>query len=134
MTKKELIKEWFENKENINFIHREADLYLENNYGCTCQYLYSLVNTEKKELEEYYKTITRQEAIKIKNYICLAYMEAIKFGLNYDGIEANEATIKKAMKENNIFNSLTTYFINNLNGGSENIEIIKKVFKKYYNN
>ena len=134
MTKKEIIKEWFQDDENIKFIHRNIDLYLDNNYGCTCQYLYSLVNTEKKELEDYYRIITRQEAISLKNYVCLAYMDVIEFGLNYDGMQASKSTIKKVMKENNIFNSLTTYFINNLNGESENIEILKKVFKKYYNN
>lgn len=134
MTKKEIIKKWFQDGENIKFIHREADLYLENNYGCTCNYLYSLIETKKEELGEYYKLITRQDAIMLKNYVCRAYIDAIKFGLNYDGIEASEAMIKKAMKENNIFNSLTTYFIDKLNGESENIEIIKKVFKKYYNN
>ena len=132
MTKKEKINGWLQETNNINYIFRNVDLYLDNNYGGDIQYLYSLVDTEEKELGGYYRPLQKKEITILKGYICKSFIDVIKDGLNWDGIEASESTIKNTLKMYGWYTVLTTRFLNELNGEIENIDILKEAFKKYY--
>lgn len=133
MNKKEKINNWLKEKNNINYIFRNVDLYLENNYGGDIQYLYALVDREEKEfLDGYYRPLQKKEIILLKNYICKSFIDVIKDGINWDGIDASESTIKHTLKMYGWYKVLTTQFINELNGETENINILKESFKKYY--
>lgn len=132
MEKIEMIKTWLQDNNNIKWIYKEVDLYLENNYSPAVQYLYNLVEDTKEELEEHYKKIDRKQALKLKWYIIKAFEDALILGINYDLEKISLSTIKRACKELNFYSTITTDFINSLNGESENIEELKKVFKKYY--
>lgn len=133
MNKKEKINEWLKNNSNINYIFKNVDLYLENNYGGDIQYLYALVDREEKKFQEgYYRTLQKKEITLLKNYICKSFIDVIKNGTNWDDIEASESTIRNTLKMYDWYTVLTTRFLNELNGEIENINALKKAFKKYY--
>lgn len=134
MKKIEMVKKWLEDKNNIEWLQGEVDLLLENNYGADVQFLYNLVDDTKEDLGDYYKKLDKSQALKLKWGIIKACEDALSCGIGFDvnNIDISIYTIKKACKEVNFYSTFTTEFINNLNGEAENIEELKKVFKKYY--
>lgn len=134
MKKIEMVKSWLKNKNNIEWLQGETQLLLENNYGAETQFLYSLVDSSKEDLGDYYKKLDKSQALKLKLGIIKACEDALCYGIRFDvnNIDISIYTIKKACKEVNFYSTFTTEFINNLNGEAENIEELKKVFKKYY--
>lgn len=133
MKKIEIAKEWISNNNNVEWTINQLDLYLENNHGQNIQFIYSLINTDKKEFEENgpykYRNIKKSECLELKWAIINDTLKVVQYGVLYDNnIEVSENTIKKAMKELNFYNTFNNKFINSLNGESENIEIFKRWF------
>lgn len=125
-----MLKNWLNEEKNVNFVFSEVGMYLSSNYGEKVNNLYELVEIPKKYFEESdFKILKKSEAIILKNYICKAFIDAIKFGLQYDEIEISDYKLKKELKE--FYSFLNNRFLNELNGEKQNIDILKQCFKKY---
>lgn len=124
-----MLKDWLSKEKNVNFVFSEVGMYLSSNYGEQVNNLYKLVEIPKKYFDNNYRILTKSEAIKLKNYVFKAFIEAIKFGLQYDEIEFTDYKLKNELKE--FYSFLNNKFINELNGELENINILKQAFKNY---
>lgn len=131
MTKLQMVKEYLK-KENVKEqINKELDLMLDNNYGETIQFMYALLETDKNELGENFRTISKDECIKLKWQVINATLEIIQRFITWDNdVEVSQSTIKKGMKELNFYNEFNNHFVENLNGDIENIKIFKRWFIK----
>lgn len=124
-----MLKDWLSKEKNVNFVFSEVGMYLSSNYGEQVNNLYELVEIPKKYFDNNYRILTKSEAIKLKNYVFKAFIDAIKFGLQYDEIEFTDYKLKNELKE--FYSFLNNRFINELNGELENINILKQAFKNY---
>lgn len=125
-----MLKEWLSKKENVNFVFSEVEMYLSSNYGEKINNLYELVEIPKKYFEEGdFRILKKSDAITLKNAVFKAFIDAIKFALQYDEIEISDYKLKKELKE--FYSFLNNKFLNELNGEKQNIDILKESFKKY---
>lgn len=129
MKKIEIVKEYLLKRDNLKDMVREIELLLDNNYGSNIQYIYSLVNTDKEELGEYFKNITKEECLKLKWQIIEATLDTVqRFIIWESDIEISQSTIKKAMKEINFYNDFNLMILDGLNGDIDNINTFKRWF------
>lgn len=129
MKKIDIVKEYLV-KENVKkaLLH-EIDLLLDSNYGEEIQLIYSLVETPKEDLGDYFKVITKEQCLKLKWQFINSTLDAVQRFIAWDeDIKVSNSTIKKGMKEINFYNDFNNYFIDNLNGDSDNIAIFKRWF------
>ncbi len=135
MSKIDVVKQWISDKNNQEWIMIDRlDMYLWNNHGGDIAFLYDLINAEKSEFdseyEEYqYRPINKKECKILKWTIIGDVLDIIKDGVYCDmSTDVSHATIKKALKELELYTVLNNMFIDNLNGEQDNIDFFKKHF------
>ena len=117
-----MIKQWLEDKENMEYIKRELDLFLCNNNGARICNNYKLLSYKKCNLDNF-RELTLSECKELKEFMKKNILSIIQCGMEYEEIEVSIVDIIKVID----FKNIIIDFVNDLNGEKVNINKMKKI-------